>query len=60
MKLQQILIGGCVLGLVWWTPVTQARREMLLDVTHGQQLSDTGSDKTFFNIEECKGLGGQA
>ncbi|MEI8314730.1 MAG: hypothetical protein WCG79_04685 [Verrucomicrobiota bacterium] len=58
--LQRMLIGGCVLGLAWWTPVTQARREMLLDVTHGQQPSDTGSDKTFFNIEECKGLGGPA
>ena len=58
--LQRLIIGGCVLGLAWWTPVAQARREMLLDVTHGQQPSDTATDKTFFNIEECKGLGGQA
>ena len=58
--LQRLIIGGCVLGLAWWTPVAQAHREMLLDVTHGQQPSDTATDKTFFNIEECKGLGGQA
>ena len=58
--LQQMLISGCVLGLAWWTPVTQARREMLFDVTHGQQPSDTGTDKIFFNMEECKGLGGPA
>ena len=58
--LHQMLIGGCVLGLALWTPVTQAHREMLFDVTHGQQPSDTGSDKVFFNIEDCKGLGGPA
>ena len=59
-RLQRLVLGGCVLGLAWWTPVAHARREMLLDVTHGQQPSDTATDKTFFNIEECKGLGGQA
>ena len=58
--LQRLLVGGCVLGVAWWTPVTHARREMLLDVTHGQQPSDTATDKTFFNLEECKALGGQA
>ena len=58
--LQRLAIGSCVLGMAWLTPVADARREMLLDVTHGQQPSDTASDKTFFNLEECKGLGGQA
>ena len=59
-KLQRILMGGCLLGLAWWTPVSYARRELLLDISHGQLPSDTGSDKVFFNIEECKGLGGPA
>ena len=59
-NLQRLLMTGCFLSLLWWTPVTQARREMLFDVTHGQQPSDTGSDQTFYNIEECKPLGGSA
>ena len=59
-RLQRLVLGGCVLGLAWWTPVAHARREILFDVTHGQQPSDTSSDKTFFNIEACQGLGGPA
>ena len=45
--LQRLVISVCVLGVAWWTPVAHARREMLLDVTHGQQPSDTATDKTF-------------
>ena len=58
--LRRMLMGTCLLGLTWWIPVAHARREMLLDVTHGQQPSDTGGDKIFFNIEDCKVLGGPA
>ena len=56
----QMVIGICLFGLAWLSPVAHARREMLLDITHGQQPSDTATDKTFFNIEACKGLGGPA
>ena len=58
--LQRVLIGGWALSFFLGTPVAQARREALFDITHGQLPSDTGSDQTFFNIEDCQGLGGPA
>ena len=59
-NLQRLVLAGTVLGLAWWTPVTLAHREILLNVTHGQLPSETAPATTFFNIEDCKALGGPA
>ena len=57
---QRLLIGFLGLGLAAWTPSTQAHREMLLDISHGQKPSSTGSNQIVYNLGECQELGGLA
>ena len=55
-----LLVAGCVAGITWFSPNAQARKEALLDITHGQQPSDTGGGEVFYSLAECKELNGQA
>ena len=57
---QRLLIGVIGLGLACWTPSTQAHREMLLDVSHGQKPSSTGSNQILYSLGECQELGAAA
>ena len=57
---RRLLIGILGLGLAGWTPSTHAHREMLLDISHGQKPSSTGSNQIVYSLGECPELGGPA
>ena len=56
----RLLIGILGLGMAWGAVAALAQQETLLDITHGQLPSDTGTDKTFFNRAACPALAGPA
>jgi hypothetical protein len=49
-----------VLAAMFLTLPSYARQEMLLQVSDGQQPTDTGSDQKIYSLVECNELGGQA
>ena len=51
---RRLLIGILGLGLAGWTPSTHAHREMLLDISHGQKPSSTGSNQIVYYISHCR------
>ena len=58
MKMKFIFLLATVIALT--AIPARARQEALLDFAKGQQPNDTGSDTAFYNLEDCKELGGQA